>query len=69
MVKRKKKKKKKKTKPKTDPVDVDMMMPAAPELVLSDVRGPTNATRSRFDVYYSTVNIIARAGYVCPPYF
>jgi hypothetical protein len=25
-------------------------MPAAPELVLSDVRGPMNATRSQFDV-------------------
>ena len=31
--------------------------PAAPELVLSDVRGPMNATRSRFDGCY----IIARA--------
>jgi hypothetical protein len=25
-------------------------MPAAPELVLSDLRGPMNATKSRFDV-------------------
>jgi hypothetical protein len=28
-------------------------MPAALELVLSDVRGPTNATRSQFDVIKS----------------
>ena len=29
-------------------------MPAAPELVLSDLRGPMNATKSRFDVIGGT---------------
>jgi hypothetical protein len=35
--------------------------PAAPELVLSDVRGPTNATRSQFDSYYNIARALAAA--------
>jgi hypothetical protein len=30
--------------------EIVSLMPAAPELVLSDLRGPMNATQSRFDV-------------------
>ena len=35
--------------------------PAAPELVLSDVRGPTNATRSQFDVIVYRAPVCAAA--------